>query len=451
MRTLAAVGLEHPGAPPAIGARLRPLVRAAVIWLFPWFVFVPFVELPHTPLSLDDLLPVVVVGLGLVWRLFGGRPRFEVVTYGLMIVALLNLGATLGSGGTDAELLRSTARGFGRFLFHAAMLTTVAGVLDGRDDVRRLLRVVIVAAVVQSAFCLFAYATDYTGPFGIGMAPTPMWSTLKRVHGTFAAGGSWEGGTPVAANFLSAYLMCAGVLCGAMALQARRLWGRALYLAALGACVAGIGVSYSRASFVGLGVGLVVVALLTRRGWLVLVFALVAAGSVVLVPRLKDRLTSLESNRTALYAAGVRVVSDHPLFGVGDGNYGRLLRGSARYQYTPYGVALATPHNSTLLAAAHAGLPAGLVLLGLVLLALGRMWLVSLWSVDREARLLAAGISGAATAFFLQDQVNSLLFVPKTAAWFWLLVALSVVLARGVSPPGLRPPAGSETPPPPSH
>jgi O-antigen ligase len=437
------------GSPWARVEALRPVVRVAVIWVLPWFVFVPFVELPGLPVSLDDLLPVIVVGAGLLLRFAGGRPRFEPVTWGLILLAVLNLVATVSAGGTDHDLVRSAARGFGRFLFYAGLVNTVAGVIRNRHDVERMLTSIVIGAVVQGLFCLWAYATGYSGPYGIGVAPTPIWTSLRRVHGTFASGTSLAGGSPVSANFLSAYLMAAAVLAGGLALRTGRWLGRGASLAAIGICVAGIGVSFSRSSLVAVGVGLALVALLSRRFWLVGAAVILAVLTLAAVPGLRERLSSVDSNRRALYAAGMRVVEDNPLCGVGDGNYLKILNSSARYQLPPEGVAVATPHNSVLLAAAHAGVFAGLLLAIIVFLVIGRMLLLSLWLEEPLARTLAAALAAAAIGFWIQDQVNSLLFVPKTASWFWILAGLSLVLGRGVTP-ARRPRAAPAPPPPPS-
>jgi putative inorganic carbon (hco3(-)) transporter len=239
------------------------------------------------------------------------------------------------------------------------------------------------------------------------------------------------------------------VLAGGLALRAERWLSRGGYLAAMAICAAGIGVSFTRSSLVGVGVGLTLTALLSRRHWLVAAALLLGGASLVWVPGLRERLSSVDSNRPALYVAGARIIEDHPLLGVGDGNYQRVLHSTERYQMTPEGVAVATPHNSVLLATAHAGPLAGMLLFIVVLVVIGRLFLLSFWIQDRAAQTLVAALTGAVVSSWLQDQVNSLLFVPKTATWFCVFAALALVLGRGVTP-GLPIAAGSPRPPPPS-
>ena len=96
--------------------RGRAALRLLVIYLLPWFVFVPMVRLYGSPLSSDDLLPLFIATAGLGVRLLGARPRFEAVTACLLGVAVVSLFASLTLPGTDAEMVRSVARGFGRTL-----------------------------------------------------------------------------------------------------------------------------------------------------------------------------------------------------------------------------------------------------------------------------------------------------------------------------------------------
>lgn len=414
-------------------------LRSCVIYVLPWFVFVPYYPVAGTPLSLDDLLPVAVVGLGVVVGLGSTRPRFEAVTALLLGLAVVNLAATLASDGGNGDLIRSAARGFGRVTFFAALMWTVLIAVRDRGDVERTLQSTALAGAAQGLFAVWSYWTDYHGPAGIGVAPTPEWTTLRRVHGTFAVVDGSES-VPVSANFLSAYLMVTCLVAVGLALKATSVRGRALWYGAAALCIAGIGVTFGRSSLAGVAVGGLVLALLARRTSIVLAVVALCGLAVALVPGLSKRLTSFDNDRLALYHAGLQIALDHPALGVGDGNYLRVMDSEPEYRVTPFGGATSTPHNSVLLAAAHTGW-VGAALLGFaVLFALARMFLLAWWSTEPAQRQLLSALAAACAAFCLQDQTNNLLFVPKTAVFFWLFVALSVVVGRGVRPlPHARP------------
>lgn len=411
----------------------RELLRGMLIYLLPWFVFVPFVKIPGTPLSTDDLLPLGIIGVGILMRPLAKRPRGEAVTIALLSLAVVNLASALANVGPEAEVTRMVARGFGRFLLYAALLDAIRVTLSGPRDVRRMLGSIVVVAMAQSCFCLWAYWTNYSGPAGIGMAVTPDWTTLRRVHGTFGGGISNEGGTSVGSNFLAAFLMCALILAAGLLLYAKQRPVKIIWAAAACLCAAAMGVSFTRASFVAAALGLVVLGLLQRRFALVAVVGICGAGAALSVPGFAARLATVDSNRLGLYAAGAAIAWDHPGLGVGDGNYLTALRGPRRYERTDHGVAISTPHNSMLLCAAHAGFVAAFLLLFCVLFAIGRMLLWSLWARDPEQKLVMATLAAASVAFWLQDQSNNLLFVPKTATFFWVFVGLSLVAVRGES------------------
>jgi putative inorganic carbon (hco3(-)) transporter len=163
-----------------------------------------------------------------------------------------------------------------------------------------------------------------------------------------------------------------------------------------------------------------------------LALLLVAAAGVVAVPGLSSRLQSLESDRLALQTAGIEMIADYPLLGVGEGNFVAVLQTGPRYQYTEYGKAQSTPHVSVLLAAAYAGVAAGLVLLFVWLVILGRGVAYSALAKDPKRRLLLAALTAACVAYLFQDQLNNLIFIPKTRTFLWIFATLVAVAGRGL-------------------
>ena len=429
MAATSSVVVASPRSPQA--ATARETVRLAVIYILPWFVFIPVAKVPYTPFSTDDLLPLAIIGGGLLVRLWcGGRPRFELVTAGLLLLAFLNFVASVGTAWPASDLIRSAARGGGRFLMDASLVAVMLFCLRDGRDAKRMMQSIVVAAVAQTLFCVWAYTTDYVGPGGIGMAPRPDWSDLRRVHGTFSTEETW---IAVSSNFLAAFLMCATLLAIGLADLSRNILGRLSWCASAALCVVGIALSYTRASLAGLGLGVLAYGVLSRRYVVVLALLLVVAASVVTVPGLRNRLASIESDRLALLTAGLNVIGDYPLLGVGEGNFTYVLQTGPRYQYTEYGKAQSTPHVSVLMAAAYAGIAAGLVLVLIWLTLVGRGIAYSALATDPKKRLLLAALTATCVAYLFQDQLNNLIFIPKTRTFLWIFAALIVVAGRTLS------------------
>ncbi len=134
-------------------------------------------------------------------------------------------------------------------------------------------------------------------------------------------------------NQLGGLLAVGTILAVALALSGRGRWfGSAAALLAAAGCAAGLFTTVSRGALLGLGVALLATPFVAGRGrrtgalvlialtacWAVTWFATIAPSDAV------DRITRSESSgsgRSDLWKIGWRMVEDHPLRGVGVGNF----------------------------------------------------------------------------------------------------------------------------------
>lgn len=164
-----------------------------------------------------------------------------------------------------------------------------------------------------------------------------------------------------------------------------------------------------------------------------LLIPLVLAAPVSPVQRLlhprHDDVES-EERRLELWKAGLRMVVENPLTGVGLGNFKPLVTEFADSEAFEGGVA----HNSYVEIAAEMGLPGLVAFVAVLWSALGSLQNVAQQSVESEPLLLQrvaqglqAGLLGAAVAiFFVSAQYQKL---------FWLTIFLSTCLPSIVSGP----------------
>ena len=166
-----------------------------------------------------------------------------------------------------------------------------------------------------------------------------------------------------------------------------------------------------------------------------LVAGLVAAGLVAaIITTGGDRLAQLmrpsdaaTAARPLLWDSAWRMLADNPILGVGPDNF--------LYHYRDYirPEAWAEPnishaHNIALDTWLTLGLP-GLVLLAAVLAVYARTWRTALRRAAPGGQALVYGLGGAMLATLVHGMVDSSLFLPELAATFWVIVALTVMLA----------------------
>jgi len=216
-------------------------------------------------------------------------------------------------------------------------------------------------------------------------------------------------------------------------------WRRRLLLTPfLLAALTGLTWSYARSAWVGLLAGLLTFgALKGRRVLIVLLLAVFAAGLTAyhVSPAVADRLGRAfrsDSNleRIYIYKTTVEMIRDHPLTGVGRGNYRRLIDGY-RTGYNIHWTAKSHAHNSYLQLAAESGLFAGLLFAALLayLIALGVTRCHELKG-DDERRELLLGVTAATVGFAIASLLQHNAGDAEVCLLWQTAAAMLVVLAR---------------------
>ena len=166
-----------------------------------------------------------------------------------------------------------------------------------------------------------------------------------------------------------------------------------------------------------------------------LVAGLVAAGLLAAIvttggdnlARLLRPSDAATAARPLLWDSAWRMIADSPVLGVGPDNF--------LYHYPDYirPEAWAEPnishaHNIALDTWLTLGIP-GLVVLAAVLAVYARTWRAALRLATGNSRALVYGLGGAMVATLVHGMVDSSLYLPELAATFWVVVALTVILA----------------------
>ncbi len=339
----------------------RQATRSVGFWLYAAHLFaVPWIALSNILIGLSILavpFPRGTPGAGglgaavrSAWR--RGRPLLLVFA---AYVALLLVSIAF-------SLDRSvSSRSFAE-LFNLSVLPLALMLVRGEQSVRRIVDGIVFIAGFSGLYGMVQYVAGYD-------------DLSHRIHGSFSHYMTFSGVLLVADMLLLAQVAGGRVPRG---------WRGAWRWVALVAINASLVASFTRSAWVGLAVAFVLLALLRAPRWLV-AFPVVALVLVLLAPRpVLERVLSItdlhdpsNSDRLSMVVAGLSMIEDRPLVGLGPDMVKHLYPEYRR----PWATRLEVPHlhDSFLELAAERGLPELAAYLALTLLALGVAWRRWLW------------------------------------------------------------------------
>jgi putative inorganic carbon (HCO3(-)) transporter len=401
----------------AVGVVVGMLI-APVVGLYALLVAIPFspsLDVEEAGFSISVFEPLAAVLL-LFWLARGvARGQIELPRSGLFGALFLLLCALLVAATGATSLPLAAKETLKWMLLALAFAVTVTQVRSDRG-IRTLLTVLFLAGAGQALMGVAQFLGGWGPPgFAIG--------GFMRAHGMF--------GQP---NPFAGYLGTILPIALAMSLVSSPGHFRYVALFAVVCISAGVALSLSRGSWLGLVLAIGAMALAwgprTRRLVAPTAAALVLVGMLgvlgALPPALADRVTSITNNfgifdardvrptaenfavveRMAHWQAGWEMFLDHPIFGVGPGNYPAVYD---RYAIPGWRESLGHAHNYYINMAAEAGL-AGLIAL-LVVLALA--YRATLRQIRRATepfrRALAIGLLGSLVVLSVHNMFDNLL------------------------------------------
>lgn len=317
----------------AVAARLRIglLALILVVSLLP-FAVIP-VRIGFQLTMVDALLGAVLIGwlvrcgLGKAPLELGAAGRPLVLYVGLAVAALL-------AGTAYAPVSGAAVRGFVKYAAAILLMLPVANVVRSRDQVRALVRALIVGGALAAVLGLVIHALPraqivqvLSSLSGVGypsgsavlrFLPGPNNTYSDTVRAT---------GTSIDPNVFGGLLMLAAALMLAQWFAPRPVVARWALVPLLGVTVAAMLASHSRSSWVGLAVaGAFLATFRYRKLWLLAVPIMLV---LVYVPAGQELLERLQSGFTARdraaalrldeYRQALRLIAAYPVLGVGFG------------------------------------------------------------------------------------------------------------------------------------
>jgi O-antigen ligase len=412
----------------AASAAARPL----------WFLLLAIAYLPFSkvyPLSLGgitgaNMSNLILLLAPLAWAQARGRSRtrlrvgmLEWLVLLYVVVGSFSVLPALGRGGGFGELLQTYRGWLVPFLY----FFIARGLVKDRRGLAAALQLLAVVAILVGGLT---------------------WIEGLSRSGRGSIEASRVSGLMQQANQMGAFLVYYGTVLLALGLRSRGVARRLLYLSGFLIAARASLFTFSRAAYLALATGSATVVLLHNP---LLLAAGAGGGAMAVVARpslipssirarwaetnegvgLEGETTTLDKSsayRLILWKAAFRMIREHPLTGIGLGQFS-----SSVGRYTEVTLSKEDPndaHNAFILIAAEMGLPALFVVL--VLLAVSVLTAIRLYLRRRPAidRTVALAFVGCSAALLVSCMLGSRFQDESLISYFWVLAALVAVARR---------------------
>jgi len=186
--------------------------------------------------------------------------------------------------------------------------------------------------------------------------------------------------------------------------------------------------TYSRNIYVAVCIGALILCVIYSYK-LIIVFGALGI-STLFMPSVLDRardLTNASQNasRIKLWKTAIMMIKDHPILGVGNGNYvSRYDEYIAKYKDLSYNAYKRYPaHNSYLKIESELGIIGIVSFLAVLITSLFRVKKLFTTTNDRFIKAFYMGVFASMIAFFFMNISDNLFFVPMATTYFWFLIA----------------------------
>lgn len=343
-------------------------------------------------------------------------------------VILLFLGWVLFAALFSIDLSVTLSK-LNRYWIFIAYFAVVRACADRKVALRALQILVLVAGIVAVISICQHFFGNTVPRFG-----APKVDLWQKNRGYFHAVGLFD-------HHLTYGNSLAMILIAGMGLVFANGWKRTSipYSLAVFTGVFGLLFSFARSAWVGFAAGVFILGFLIGKRILVpaiLVFALILSLAVSYSPSVRYRVKTVTSKghnleRIATWTTTVQMIRDHPVFGIGRGNYGKLCL-KYRDGYNIHWTAKSHAHNSYL----QVGVESGLLALFLFI-----VWIVVLMTFTVKAGMMAQGaterrmlfaMAGVHTTFAVSSIFQHNLGDAEVAMTWLFLTAITIVYGRQV-------------------
>lgn len=303
-----------------------------------------------------------------------------------------------------------------RFFSYIMIFYTIKFKFNEKSYIKKIIMALYCSTAVVAVIGIYQYITG-----GKGVAKefkTGFDYTKVKIPSTL--------GNP---NSLAAFMVIAIFPIIMMIIYEKNKLKKSLYVLFTLAMFFNIVFTYSRSSYVGIGVGLICLLFFYSLKMLVVLVPVFLFG--FFNSKVRERVLNIASSsenvtRFKLWKIALKMVKDHPVLGVGNGNYvTRYDEYVKRYPYLEYGYSHFPAHNSYLKVFSELGIIGMVNFISIIILSIIHVKKFVDTTDDKFFKYFFTGFLAATIAFLVMNTADNLFFVPKVATFFWVLLALS--------------------------
>ncbi|AAK80274.1 O-antigen ligase [Clostridium acetobutylicum] len=185
----------------------------------------------------------------------------------------------------------------------------------------------------------------------------------------------------------------------------------------------------SRNSYMGLALGFCVLALIYSIKLILPIIVL--GGASMFLPQVTSRLRSIDNKnlndaRIKLWKTALKMIKDHPLSGVGNGNYianyDAYVKQYPELRYADY--SRFPVHNSYLKIESELGIFGGIFFVATIVNVFLKLYNTYKKTDIKIKKAFYLGFIASTSAFLFMNFSDNLLFVPSITSFFWMFVAI---------------------------
>lgn len=228
-------------------------------------------------------------------------------------------------------------------------------------------------------------------------------------------------------NYAAYLLLCVFPVFMLLIYEKRKL-KKSLYLLTFLIITVNIVLTFSRNVYLGFALGMLVLIVIYSKKLLAAFIPLIAAA--LAVPQIRRRLSeisssSLDISRIKLWKTALLMFKDHPLLGVGNGNYlanyNEYIKKypSLYYEYSDH-----PTHNSYLKVLSELGIFGIVIFAAMLLFIVINLYKFIKDCEDKYFRYFYTGFFASSIGFLFMNLFDNFFFVPKTTTYFWIMVSI---------------------------
>ncbi|MHC1720684.1 MAG: O-antigen ligase family protein [Clostridiaceae bacterium] len=194
---------------------------------------------------------------------------------------------------------------------------------------------------------------------------------------------------------------------------------------------ANIIVSFSRNALLGFMIGCVLMAFLYSYKFIIAF--IITVGAALIIPMTRTRILQLadmtqNESRIKVWKTAGYMIKDHPLLGVGNGNfytqYGGYIEKHPELTNTYDYMQVFHPHNILLKIQSELGIIGTLAFLGIIVSVFRDLVRFLKSECDPFFRIFYKGFLVSAAVFMIMNLIDNFFSAPKVIAFFWIFIAI---------------------------